>query len=546
MRPIAALVCSTLLAITITLPTRTVAQQSHTNSPKLVVVLVADQMRFDYLERYSARFSGGLKRLMQNGAWFRQAAYPYLNTVTCPGHSTIGTGTFPYQHGMILNTWFDRKTRAATDCTDDEKTREVSYGNSMTGPGDSGRRQLRPTLADHVREEHGHVVALSLKARSAIGLAGHGGDIVLWFDTRGAFTTSSAYARATSPFIQKYVDQNPVNAAYGWQWERLYDPALYQNKDDNPSEKAPGGWTRTFPHVLASRSGKPDSEFYGHWMRSPMSDEYLGKMAAATIEAMQLGKGASVDFLGVSFSALDLVGHAFGPNSHEVQDLLARLDITVGELMNHLDAAVGRDNYVLGFSADHGVGDIPEDVKGGRYTSAITTAAIDKALEPFLGAGKYVAYSAYTDIYLQDTALKRIGKDQAARKAVLDALRGLPGIAEAYTADEIAATSVRTSSDPVKRAAALSYQAGRSGDLIIIPRENWLLTSSAASHGTLYPYDQHVPVILYGAGVTKGTYDTQATPADLAPSLAALAGIRMTGTDGHALTGAFARRVSTR
>ena len=546
MRPIAALVCSTLLAITITLPTRTVAQQSHTNSPKLVVVLVADQMRFDYLERYSARFSGGLKRLMQNGAWFRQAAYPYLNTVTCPGHSTIGTGTFPYQHGMILNTWFDRKTRAATDCTDDEKTREVSYGNSMTGPGDSGRRQLRPTLADHVREEHGHVVALSLKARSAIGLAGHGGDIVLWFDTRGAFTTSSAYARATSPFIQKYVDQNPVNAAYGWQWERLYDPALYQNKDDNPSEKAPAGWTRTFPHVLASRSGKPDSEFYGHWMRSPMSDEYLGKMAAATIEAMQLGKGASVDFLGVSFSALDLIGHAFGPNSHEVQDLLARLDITVGELMNHLDAAVGRDNYVLGFSADHGVGDIPEDVKGGRYTSAITTAAIDKALEPFLGAGKYVAYSAYTDIYLQDTALKRIGKDQAARKAVLDALRGLPGIAEAYTADEIAAPSVRTSSDPVKRAAALSYHAGRSGDLIIIPRENWLLTSSAASHGTLYPYDQHVPVILYGAGVTKGTYDTQATPADLAPSLAALAGIRMTGTDGHALTGAFARRVSTR
>ena len=547
MRPIAALACSTLLALTLAVPTRTAAQQSaHTSSPKLVVILVADQMRSDYLERYSGRFSGGLKRLMQNGAWFRQAAYPYLNTVTCPGHSTIGTGTFPYQHGMILNTWFDRKTRAATDCTDDEKTTEVSYGAGLTGPGDSGRRQLRPTLADHVREQHGHVVALSLKARSAIGLAGHGGDVVLWFDTRGAFTTSSAYARGVTPFIRKYVDQNPVSAAYGWQWERLYEPALYQNKDDNPSEKAPAGWTRTFPHVLASRSGKPDGEFYGHWMRSPMSDEYLGKMAAAAIEAMQLGKGGAVDFLGVSFSALDLVGHAFGPNSHEVQDLLARLDVTVGELMNHLDAAVGRDNYVLGFSADHGVGDIPEDVKGGRYTSAITTAAIDKALEPFLGAGKYVAYTAYTDIYLEDRALQRLGRDRAARKAVLDALRALPGIAEAYTADEIAPPSMRTSSDPVKRAAALSYHAGRSGDLIIVPRENWILTSSAASHGTLYPYDQHVPVILYGAGVTKGRYDTQATPADLAPSLAALAGIRMTGTDGHPLTSAFAHHVSTR
>jgi predicted AlkP superfamily pyrophosphatase or phosphodiesterase len=548
LRLFSAFACSAFLALTFAIPVRTAPQPSTTaGRPKLIVILVADQMRFDYLRRYSGRFTGGLKRLMENGAWFERAAYPYLNTVTCPGHSTIGTGTFPYQHGMILNTWFDRKMRAATDCTDDDRTKEVSYGNALSGPGDSGRRQLRPTLADRVREQgHGRVVTLSLKARSAIGLAGHGGDPVLWFDTRGAFTTSTAFARTTTPFIQKYIDQNPVTAAYGRQWERLYDPALYQNKDDNPSEKAPAGWTRTFPHVIGSKSGKPDNEFYGHWMRSPLSDEYLGKLAAATMETMHLGKGSTVDFLGVSFSALDLVGHAYGPNSHEVQDLLARLDVTIGELLNRLDASVGPDNYVLGFSADHGVGDIPEDVKGGRYTSAITSGAVEKALEPFLGAGKQVAYSAYTDIYLQDTALKRIRKDAAARTAVLDALRALPGIAEAYTADEIAQPAMRTSPDPVKRAAALSYHAGRSGDVIIVPRENWLLTSSAASHGTLYPYDQHVPVILYGAGIRKGTYNAQATPADVAPSLAALAGIRMTGTDGHPLTDAFAHQASTR
>ena len=547
-RLFSAFVCALCLALTFSLPVRSAPQLPATAArPKLIVILVADQMRFDYLRRYSGRFTGGFKRLMENGAWFERAAYPYLNTVTCPGHSTIGTGTFPYQHGLILNTWFDRKTRAATDCTDDEKTKEVSYGTALTGPGDSGRRQLRPTLADGVREQaHGRVVALSLKARSAISLAGHGGDLVLWFDTRGAFTTSTAFARTTTPFVQKYLADHPVTAAYGRQWERLYDPSFYQNKDDNPSEKAPAGWTRTFPHVIGSKSGKPDNEFYGHWMRSPLSDEYLGKLAATTIETMQLGKGESVDFLGVSFSALDLVGHAYGPNSHEVQDLLARLDVAIGELLNHLDAAVGPDNYVLGFSADHGVGDIPEDVKGGRYTSANTSGAIDKALEPFLGAGKQVAYSAYTDIYLQDKALRQIRKDTAARQAVLDALRALPGIAAAYTGDEIAPAAVRSSSDPVKRAAALSYHAGRSGDLIIVPRENWLLTSSAASHGTLYPYDQHVPVILYGAGIRKGTYNAPATPGDVAPSLAALAGIQMTGTDGHPLTDAFARQASTR
>jgi predicted AlkP superfamily pyrophosphatase or phosphodiesterase len=547
-RIVPALVGAALVVLTIATPVRTAPQQSAgARLPTLIVILVADQMRFDYLERYSGRFTGGLKRLMQDGAWFQHAAYPYLNTVTCPGHSTIGTGTLPYQHGMILNTWFDRKTRAATDCTDDERTKEISYNSALSGPGDSGRRQLKPTLADHVRQQaHGRVVTMSMKARSAIGLAGHGGDLVLWFDTRGAFTTSTAYAHALPPFVRKYIDDNPVTAAYGGQWERLYDPALYQNKDDNPSEKAPSGWTRTFPHVIASKSGKPDAEFYGHWMRSPLSDEYLGKLAATAVETMQLGKGKDVDFLGVSFSALDLVGHAFGPNSHEVQDVVARLDVTVGELLNHLDASVGAGNYVLAFSADHGVGEIPEEVHGGRYTSAVTSGVVDKALEPFLGVRKNVAYAAYTDLYLQDQALKRIRKDPAARSAVLDALRALPGIAAAFTADEVAGPAARTAADPIKRAAALSYAEGRSGDLIIVPRENWLLTTSATSHGTPYPYDQRVPVILYGAGVRKGIYNAQITPADIAPSLAALAAIQMTGTDGHPLTEAFAHQMSTR
>lgn len=545
----AALACSLLLALTFAHPARGGAQQAgQRRTPTLVVILVADQMRFDYLERYSGRFTGGLRRLMQRGAWFQHAAYPYLNTITCAGHSTIGTGTFPYQHGMVLNTWFDRKTRASTDCTDDEKTREVSYNNTLTGVGDSGRRLLRPTLADRIRgQTHGRVVSMSLKARSAIGMAGHGGDVVLWFDTRGGFATSTAFTRTPTPFVQRYLDRNPVNAAYGRQWERLYEPSLYQNRDDNPAEKAPAGWTRTFPHLIASRSGKPDGEFYGHWMRSPLSDEYLGKLAAASVETLALGKGPTVDLLAVSFSALDLVGHAFGPNSHEVQDLLARLDVTIGELLNHLDASVGPDNYVVAFSSDHGVGEIPEETnKGGRYTSAITTGAIDTALQPFLGPAKYVAYSAYTDIYLQDKALKRIRKDPAVKTVVLNALCALPGIAQAYWADEIAQPSARSSTDPAKRAAALSYHAGRSGDLIIVPRENWLLTTSAASHGTLYPYDQRVPIILYGAGVKKGIYSAQVTPADIAPSLAAIAGIRMEATDGRPLTAAFAQPASSR
>ena len=531
-----------LLASSVAYPARGAApQRTPAASPKLVVILVADQMRTDYLERYSAKFTGGLRRLIRDGAWFQRAAYPYLNTITCAGHSTIGTGTLPYHHGMILNAWFDRKTRKSTECTEDLTTHEVSYGG-LAGLGDSGRRMLAPTLADRIREQHrGRVVTLSLKARSAIGLAGHGGNVVLWFDTRGAWTTSSAFTKEPLPFLQRFIDGNPVASAYGQQWNRLFEPSAYQNMDDNPAERAPTGWTRTFPHVIGSKSGKPDTEFYGHWMRSPFSDEYLGKMAAATVDTMGLGKRPRVDFLGVSFSALDLVGHAFGPNSHEVQDVLARLDVTIGKLLDHLDASVGAGNYVVGFSSDHGVGQIPEETgTGGRQTSAETTAAIDAALRPFLGPGKYVANSAYTDIYLQDTALERMKKEPAVTAAVLNALRALPGIAQAYTAQEIAAPGTRSSSDPIKRAAALNYFKDRSGDLIIVPRERWILTTSATTHGTLYPYDQRVPVILYGPGVKKGVYKGDATPADIAPSLATLANIRFRTSDGRARTEAFA------
>ena len=536
-----------LLATTMLHPVHGAGQsRDGSGEPKLVVILVADQMRADYLERYSGKFTGGLRRLMEKGAWFQRAAYPYLNTITCAGHSTIGTGTFPYQHGMFLNTWFDRKTGKTTECTDDAKEREINY-SGLTGPGDSGRRIRKPTLADTIRAQHGRVVTMSMKARSAIGLAGHGGDIVLWFDTRGGWTTSTAFTPKPTPFIEQYTAQHAVTADYGLSWERLYDPSAYQGQDDNPAERAPTGWTKTFPHVLGSKSGKPDAEFYGHWMGSPRSDEYLGKMAAAAVEALNLGKGPQIDFLGVSFSALDLVGHAYGPNSHEVQDVIARLDVTIGELLNQLDRTVGAGKYVVAFTADHGVGQIPEDSgKGGRETNAETTAAIDKALAPFLGPGKYVANAAYTDIYLQKPALKRMKKDPAVTAAVLNALRSMTGIAQAYTASEIAAPGTRSSSDPVKRAAALNYYPGRSGDVIIVPRENWILSTSATTHGTLYPYDQRVPVILYGPGVRQQRFDDAASPADIAPSLAALVGISFRTSDGRAHTEAFTTAVSTR
>jgi arylsulfatase A-like enzyme len=255
---------------------------------------------------------------------------------------------------------------------------------------------------------------------------------------------------------------------------------------------------------------------------------------------MELGHGANTDFLGVSFSTLDMVGHGFGPNSHEVQDILARLDLTIGKLLDHLDAKIGKGNYVLALGADHGVAELPEQVKGaGRLGPADIMNAINTALAQDLGPGRYVAANIYTDVYLAPGVAAQLKRDPQVAARVLRALRELPGVAYAFRADDIASAGTRTGKDPVKRAAALSFYAERSGDIIVIPKENWLLAATATTHGTLYPYDQRVPVIFYGAGVKPGQYQSDASPADIAPTLAAIAKVPFKKLDGDVLKDAL-------
>jgi arylsulfatase A-like enzyme len=541
------------------------AQTAAAPPPKLVVIIVVDQMRPTYLERHASRFTGGLKRLIQDGAWFEGAAYPYLNTVTCAGHSTIGTGSFPYRHGMILNAWYDRTAGTSVECTRDDAVTEISYSGA-SGTGDSGKWLLMPTLADRLREQQkGRVVSLSLKPRSAIGMAGRGADAVLWYDDRGGWATSSAFSPGPVPFIKRFLDANPLSEDFGKTWTRTLDDAAYEQGDDRQGERAPAGWTRTFPHEIGKPGGRPDGAFYTQWARSPFADEYLGRMAADAVDALKLGRGAGTDFLGVSFSTLDLVGHAFGPESHEVQDIVIRLDRTIGRLLDHLDARVGRANYVLALSSDHGVAGVPEQVTGGgRQTSADVRGAIDGALTPILGPppapalrpnaaptsnpprASYMAYSAYTDIYLAAGVMDRLKQDDKAMRAVLSALGALPGIVEVFRGDDLARLEAREDANRVRRAAALSYHPSRSGDIIIVPRENWILSSAATTHGTLYWYDQHVPVLFYGAGVKPGRYTVEATPADIAPTLAALARVPFDRSDGRALAEAVAQPVPAR
>lgn len=511
-------------------------------SPRLLVVLVVDQMRHDYLERMAPLWTRGMKRLLTEGAVFERNFYPYLQTVTCAGHATIGTGTFPATHGIILNSWW-RGSRNAP-CTEDPAVQTVPYEPDAEVVGHSAVQLLVPTMADRLRaaSPQSRVVSLSTKPRSAIMMAGKGG-VVTWTDDNNRWASSTAYAAAPDQDVQAFVAAHPRLAVRGEVWERVLDVSKYTGSDTGVGEKPPPGWTPQFPHPLAGIPGTSEEQFYTLWENSPYSDAYLGSMAADLVARKRLGQGPPVDFLGVSLSALDYVGHKFGPESHEVQDTLLRLDRTVGDLLDALDRLVGPGRYLVGLSADHGVAPIPETrvaagFEGGRVPTQQLMRVANAALVELLGPGSHVARAEYTQIYLTAAAEQRVLEDPARLAPVTAALERIPGIARAIPSAGL--ERQRSSSDPILRAAALSHVPGRSGQIVVIPKPFYVIGGSdATTHGTHQNYDQHVPLIFFGTGVKAGRYQTPSTPADLAPTLASRIGLAMPGTDGIAQTAAF-------
>jgi predicted AlkP superfamily pyrophosphatase or phosphodiesterase len=506
--------------------------------PKLAVIIVVDQMRADFVDRFNGEWTGGLKRMVTQGAWFQQAAYPYLTTVTCAGHATVATGSFPHTHGVFQNAWWDREARRQMSCTQDPKATNLGYGAPVAG-GDSAWRLQVPTFTDQMRTaKQAHVAVLSLKDRSAVMLAGHGGDAVVWLtNTLDGWESSAVYSETPVPAIKRFVDANPISGDFGKTWERLLPAASYSGPDDGLAEAPPQGWTRSFPHALNGTSGKPDASFFAQWERSPFADAYLGRFAASLVESLRLGSHDGTDVLAVSFSTPDLAGHAFGPRSHEVEDIFARLDKTIGALFDALDAAVGKDKWVVALTSDHGVSDIPEQLvaagkDGGRIDASGIYNAIEEVLRPVMTQGRHVTVVNTNDIYFEPGVYDKIRKSRELTAKVLGAIERRPGVQRVFMSEEI--RDGAKSKDPLVRAAALSYFPGRSGDIVFATRPGWMISAAGTTHGSASPDDQRVPMMFLGAGIKPGKYQDAATPADLAPTLAAIAGLSMKA-EGHAL-----------
>jgi arylsulfatase A-like enzyme len=515
------------------------------SQPRLLLILVVDQMRADYLDTFRHRWRAGLATLLRDGAVFERAEYPYSNTVTCPGHATIGTGTFPHRHGMVLNTWWDRDRRVAVACTDDPASATMSYGRPAKG-GASGHLLRASTFAETLRTARAssRVVSLSLKPRSAIGLVGRHATVVTWADDVSAsFATSRAFASAPVESVRRFLIDVPYAADLKMTWTLAAPDESYRYPDANALARPPATQTGLFPHSFPS-TARPETSF-ALWQASPWSDAYLSRMATRMIDDYRLGQRQDTDVLAVSFSALDLIGHAYGPESREIEDALLRLDATIGTLIDKLDASVGRRNYLLAFTSDHGVANIPQASGAGRVAAQDIRERVEETLRRHFGRRDgdhpdYVANVTFTNVYLADGVWARLRQDDKTWRATERAVLDLPGVARLLRSDRLDPRS----SDPDVRAAALSFVPDRSGDLIVVTKPRWTVgprtESAATTHGTAHLYDRHVPMILLGSDVKAGSRHEAVSPADIAPTLAWVAGVTMKGVEGRPLREAFA------
>jgi predicted AlkP superfamily pyrophosphatase or phosphodiesterase len=524
--------------------------------PKLIVMIVVDQMRGDYVDKFRGEWNGGLKRLLDEGAWFREAAYPYAATETCVGHATISTGSFPAAHGMVANAWWDRDSQTMVTCTSDPNVKNVAYAGGRTKGGDSAWRMQMPSFAEELKYQTGgatRVVTFSLKARAAITLAGHQGDATTWFDTStGAWVTSSPFG--IMPFVEDFVNNRPMAADFGKTWTLLLPASAYFYSDKAMGAADVDGWTAGFPHALRGKaeSRTPDGTFYEQWANSPFADTYLTELADAAVDSLGLGKSGATDYLGVSYSSVDYVGHTFGPRSREIQDVLVRLDRDLEKLFGHLDKKVGRGNYLVALTADHGAVPIPTEmattgVDVGVLSLPEVKDRIEKALEPFNYGQPAIARIAGNDIYFVPGIYERLRQNPAAMQALVDAALRVPGVAAVFRSEDVSGESPSLSK--MHTAFALNYFSGRSGDLFVLQKPYWLTSSSAegagrhtgTGHGTPYNYDQHVPIFLMGFGIKPGEYFGAVTPADIAPTFGALTGVTLATRDGHVLAEALKR-----
>ena len=530
---------------------------------RLVLQITLDQLRSDLIERYSAGYGeGGWRRLLNEGAFYTDAHHRHANTETVVGHTTLATGTDPAIHGMVANNWLDRATGLLNYNVQDPDYPLVGEGAGVdasieidptqalaTTQGRSPRPIITTTISDEFRIALGprsKIFGVSIKDRGAITMAGHTGKAYWFSKAAGEMVTSTYYMDSYPDWVTAWNQSGVVGSYSDTKWELSSDPAnyLFGASDDQLWETDFPGWGRTFPHEY----GPGDGKYYTTLLTlSPAGDEITLDFAKALMEAEGIGQDEVPDYLSISFSSTDYVGHIFGASSLEAEDNLHRLDRTLASLFAYVDETVGLDQTLIVLSADHGSSEAPGYLNslgiGGssfNFEDIDTSEAITTLKAEFGVAEELIDQFFQPYLYLNRGAISERGLDLAeVSHRVAEELRRFPGIAYAVSSSDLRAGAVAQT--PATEAVLSNFNEERSGDIYVVFEPHWFVAefdglSVTGSHGSPWRYDTHVPVIWMGPEIVPGRVTRRVETVDVAPTIAAYLAIRPpSGTRGKIL-----------
>jgi predicted AlkP superfamily pyrophosphatase or phosphodiesterase len=532
-----------LFAVAATVPATLL---SAAERPKLIVVVSVDQLCEDYLIRFADNFSdeGAFRRVEREGARYTQCHHRHAFTVTAPGHAVQFTGAYPNTHGIIGNNWFDRTTGKGTYCCDDPSVEVVGLPG---GKPMSPKNLLVETVGDVLKlatAGRSKVCGVAIKDRAAILMTGHNADGAYWLEGN-VWVTSTYYRRDLPGYLRVLNEQQAIERFRGRTWDLLLAKEKYHNSgpDENDWENPPKGWTSAFPHKLAGPGELKPLEYGEHVLFSPFGNELTLEAAREIVIHEELGQDEFPDVLCINFSSNDYVGHAFGPHSLEVEDMTYRTDLQLGEFLRWLDEQVGAGNWTFALTADHAVAPIVEYARQFRLPAvrsplgrlADVQGKLETLLRSQLGIGTegkpLIQKVEDNQVYLQHDHPAFRGEHHAAggpsdkfrfaQALVRDWLLAQPYVVAARTRDELTGGGEGKLNQQLHRA----FHPRRSGDVLYVLAPYCVPGSRGTTHGSPWQYDTHVPCLLLGRGIARGTFDRAVSPACLASTVAELVGV---------------------
>ena len=513
--------------------TNGMAMEQPLTRPKLVIGLVVDQMRWDFLYRYYDRYQpdGGFKRLLNNGFACENTFVNYLPSVTASGHTAIFSGAVPSVSGITGNDWWDYKKGGFVYCSGDDSAQTVG---SITESGKmSPRNMLVNTIGDELKlatHFRSKVFGIALKDRGAVLTAGHTADAAYWYDEKtGDWISSTYYMKELPNWVKAVNARKMVDSCFKLGWKLLYPFETYTQSYTTKT---------SFEYNLTSYVGKN----YGFLRVIPAGNTLTVEMAKSLINNEQLGTDDETDLLAVSFSTPDYVGHTFGPNSIEAEDVYLRLDKDLGDFLNYLDDKVGKNQYLVFLTADHGGAQVPSFMKKNKIPAGnVDVETIYSELNTLL-AEKYktenlciavMNYQVYLD---RDSIGKKNLSPDSVGKTCIEYLLRQPGIQNAFLQKDIEKTMLPYK---LKELMTAGFYASRCGDILLVFEPQWIegLLRSGTTHGLYNPYDTHVPLLFYGWNIKPGKTYREVGITDIAPTISSLLKIQMpNGSTGAVIT----------